>query len=464
MTCWSKFGSSGANLSLFADTLAQFRSMVLTGDYASLTSVVDMISSFPWDPLLDAEISESTIAKDFLDSLTFAQVTEENASLLRILLPTLCRLFWLADLDNAGGKLARDLPLGDFIDSLLLFAPHFAEDRDLYLWYCCLFANIARLRDSVLGEAYHGVLMVAISRPDLLGPDEGLLLLAIEEVENFAPTLSFRAPPICDAFLDCFTAFALVLGACADLDDSQCAFLLSALDGLCHHYPEHCAALIASEIAPIIALAESFEPRDNSAVLIGHLLNSIRELVVYGEPRPRWTLQELEQLRLNAGPEASYYVFGMYRSLLCDMPDCGAEFGNPATRQYWIDTILGEMKREDASLRVRTQAGRLLVELLTCVWKGDEFENLRTWFDDIVALVLDFLELEPKAACAALQIFVWFAGWQVLDFSQEPDQRFLMWLDEWGEESACSSDELANLVADCRDRFSEETIRLTTFE
>jgi hypothetical protein len=461
MAFWSNSDSGGADLSLFADTLARFRSMVLTQDYESLTSVVDMLFRFPWDPLLGREVSERIIAKDFLDSLTFAQVTEENASLLHILLPTLCRLFWLADLENAAGKVSQDLPLGDFIHSLLLFAPDCAEDRDFSLWYCCLFANIARLRDSVLGEAYHAVLMVAISCPDLLAPDDPLLLLTIDEVANFGPALSLGAPPISADFLHCFTLFALVLGGCPALDDFLCAFLLSALEGICRHYPEHCAALIESEIDPVIALAESFQTRDNSAVLIDHLLKSIRELVVYGEPRPGWTIQELEQLRLNAGPEASYYVFGMYRSFLCDMPDCGAAFEDPESRQYWMDAILGEMS--DESLRVRRQAAGLLLELLTCVWRGDEMENLRPWFDDIAELLLDFLELEPKAACIALQIFLWFDGCEVLDFSQEPDQRFLMWLEEWDEEAVSKSDELPNLVADCRDRFSEQIITLADF-
>jgi hypothetical protein len=54
-------------------------------------------------------------------------------------------------------------------------------------------------------------------------------------------------------------------------------------------------------------------------------------------------------------------------------------------------------------------------------------ENLRLWFEDIVEVLFDFLDLEPKAACTALQMFLWFDGWQVLDLSQEPDQRFLVW-------------------------------------
>jgi hypothetical protein len=60
------------------------------------------------------------------------------------------------------------------------------------------------------------------------------------------------------------------------LDD----FLLSALALLSRHHPQYCAALIESEMVRMIALVETFQVRDTCEILTGHLLASIRELVV----------------------------------------------------------------------------------------------------------------------------------------------------------------------------------------
>jgi hypothetical protein len=95
--------------------------------------------------------------------LTFAQVTKETASPL----PTLCHLFWRADQEKAEVKLARRFPIAAFIDSLLFFTPVFAEDRDSYLWDCCLFAHVARLQDSVLGESFMHLLKSDSLKPPI---------------------------------------------------------------------------------------------------------------------------------------------------------------------------------------------------------------------------------------------------------------------------------------------------------
>jgi hypothetical protein len=68
--------------------------------------------------------------------------TEENASIIRPLFPTRCRLFRRGHLETE-----PHLALADFIDSLLLLAEPFARDTDCHLWDCFMFANIARLRD-----------------------------------------------------------------------------------------------------------------------------------------------------------------------------------------------------------------------------------------------------------------------------------------------------------------------------
>jgi hypothetical protein len=83
------------------------------------------------------------------------------------------------------------------------------------------------------------------------------------------------------------------------LDDVLCAFLLSALELLSHHYPQYRAALIESEMARMFALVETFEVRGNWEILTGHLMASIRELAVEADPWPvPWAIHELEELRV----------------------------------------------------------------------------------------------------------------------------------------------------------------------
>jgi hypothetical protein len=58
-----------------------------------------------------------------------------------------------------------------------------------------------------------------------------------------------------------------------------------------------------------------------------------------------------------------------------------------------------------------------LLELLGHAWNGDEMQDLRPWFEDIIRAVLDFMELQSKTACISLQIFMRFDSGAVLDFS-----------------------------------------------
>jgi hypothetical protein len=117
----------------------------------------------------------------------------------------------------------------------------------------------------------------------------------IRKVEGFGPNLCHRAPPISPDFLSDFTAFTLDPGGYHELDDFLCEFLLSALELLSSHDPQYCTGLIENEIARMIALVETFQIRDTCEMLTGHLMAAIRELVVYGDPRPvPWAIHELE--------------------------------------------------------------------------------------------------------------------------------------------------------------------------
>jgi hypothetical protein len=70
----------------------------------------------------------------------------------------------------------------------------------------------------------------------------------------------------------------------------------------------------------------------------------------------------------------------------------------------------------------------------------------------IVGFLLDLLELQSKIARIALQTFMSFGGCLGLDFSQGPDQRFLLWLDELDEETAWESQELDAEIVSVSDR------------
>jgi hypothetical protein len=176
-------------------------------------------------------------SKSVRDSLTFGDFIEENGSVLRILLSSPCHLFWLGDLETGTG---RHLPLADFMDSLLLFSERFAQDGDCSIWDCCPCANIARLRDSAIGDVFH-VLMAVIARPESLTQDgDAFLESVIGKVEGLGRKLCNRASPISPDFLNGSTAFTLDLGSCPELDD----FLLAVLALLCRHYPQDCPVLI----------------------------------------------------------------------------------------------------------------------------------------------------------------------------------------------------------------------------
>jgi hypothetical protein len=238
-------------LILLAGVLDDVRSMVVRGNYRTITSVLDMIV-----PSLGGEIGEKMIAKFALDSLTFGDFTEENGSVLRALLSTHCHLFWLDDLETGTGQ---HLPLADFIDSLLWCSERFAQDGDCYVCHCCTFPNIARLRDSAIGDVSRSVLMATISGRESLRQDgDAFVESLIRKVEGFEPKLCHRAPPTAPDCVNGFTAFTLHLGACHELDDFLCEFLLSALELLSCDYAQYRVALIESEMARMIVLVETF--------------------------------------------------------------------------------------------------------------------------------------------------------------------------------------------------------------
>jgi hypothetical protein len=85
--------------------------------------------------------------------------------------------------------------------------------------------------------------------------------------------------------------------------------------------------------------------------------------------------------------------------------------------------------------------------------RGDELQGLSAWFDDIVWGYPRFLDLQSKAPRVALRTSMWFGSLDVPDFQQEPDQRFLLSLEESSKDIADATEELANPVADCQDRF-----------
>jgi hypothetical protein len=64
------------------------------------------------------------------------------------------------------------------------------------------------------------------------------------------------------------------------------------------------------------------------------------------------------------------------------------------------------------------------------------------------------VDLQSKAAGGGrrLQTSVWFGSLDVLDFQQEPDQRFLLCLHESAMDIACATEELPNPDSDCQDR------------
>jgi hypothetical protein len=59
---------------------------------------VDLTLRFHWNPRPDGQIWEKIIAKFVVDSFTFADLTEENRSVLHILIPTCDLIFGLGDL------------------------------------------------------------------------------------------------------------------------------------------------------------------------------------------------------------------------------------------------------------------------------------------------------------------------------------------------------------------------------
>jgi hypothetical protein len=162
----------------------------------------------------------------------------------------------------------------------------FDEDLDACPWYCCLFADIARLWDSAIGEMFDAVLLVPIRPRDVLPPDHPLMQSAIREVEIFRHTTCSHPPSISRGFPEALSAVGLGLTACANLEDVLCEALLPAFEPLYHHYPLNCAALRGRRLARIIPFVAGFERRANREGRIDYLLAAMQELVIYAAAPP----------------------------------------------------------------------------------------------------------------------------------------------------------------------------------
>jgi hypothetical protein len=104
-----------------------------------------------------------------------------------------------------------------------------------------------------------------------------------------------------------------------------------------------------------------------------------------------------------------------------------------------------------------------LLAVLPSGWWGDEQDVLRSEVDDIVWVLLEFLDFQPKPACVTLEIFMWLNSWDGLYFWQESDQCSFVWLEQWDEEDVGESEKLPNPISDCRDLFHDREIRLPAF-
>jgi hypothetical protein len=443
-------------LSRFLAALQEFHWIMVGNDSDGITTVIDAILQFSMPPLLGGEIWDAVIQTEFLDCLSFEAPTEDNTRLLGLLLPTLCQLFRLGDRENVGGNLLRKLPIAPFIASLLLFSTCFDDVDNSILWYYCLFGNIARLWDSAIGQVFDCILTVAIAQPQVLG-DGPLVESAIGQIQSTHEQWDGVSPvrvEASDTLLDGFTRLTGNPFTHDGLDFSLSEILMSGLELLCRHYPQHCLALLECDVMALVVL---FQEREHQAA-VNHLLASLRELVISvdaGTLPGTWGL--LEQLRTAVGSNSIGYVLDMYRVIMRTVPERYPEFRSPE----FVDWLLEEMAH--GTFQFRRKAAKLLLAFLTQMGDLGDTEPIPHLFLQSAEVLLEFLDLPPEAGLIALRIFEWFDEHRGLEPSQEPDCRFFAWLMElpWDHEEIALSgmdDHIQAWQRRCDDEFLQEML------
>jgi hypothetical protein len=222
-----------------------------------------------------------------------------------------------------------------------------------------------------------------------------------------------------DTLLDGFTRLAGNPFTHDGLDFSLSEILMSGLELLCRHYPQHCQAILECDVMDLVVL---FHEHDAA---LNHLLASMRELVISVDAGPlAWTWGALEQSRTAVGPNSIGYILDMYRVIVCTVPDSYDAFKTPE----FVDWLLEEMS--DGPFRVRRKAAKLLLAFLTEVGDRGDTGIITDLFLQSAEVLLDFLDLAPEAAYITLRIFEWFDEYRGLDPSREPDCHFFSLLME----------------------------------
>jgi hypothetical protein len=438
-------------LSVFINSVRDFPSIFEANAPAEyIIEIIGGICNVPVNQLLSYDIWSSVIHSSFFDFLTFSEFTECNAMVLWQLFEPLCTIFRLGDLDNAGGTLLQQLPMTEFLASLRLFSGYFTSSPEFNLPYYRLLSNIARLRNSAIGETFDCVLAFSMSVDDWGTIYSDFLQLTIDEIENFhfqtrdilmpiTPDFPFSnegmTPPASPVFLCGFVGIALdPQSHNPQISSDLSELLLSALELLCRHYPNYCNAIYECDLPELVKVLET---KENSAILVRHLLCSMREMayVAFTEKiEISWDIEYLVQFRRIVGADSLEYIFVIFRHMIGNVPHCASQLMN----FDFVSWIVQELIEGEASFQAQTKGAMLLLVFVRDLLDGQDSDMLREYFFLIQNVLLRCLDWPDKWLTIAIEIFDWFDVRDVLTPSVSPV--CFEWLADWQSESQLTTE------------------------